>query len=268
VIERSGRDTSPLPHLTKSPDHQMTQFFRGCFVTGTDTGVGKTVVTAALALCLKQQGLRVGVMKPIETGYAPDGSTVADADRLRTTVEAPDPVGIVNPYRFSAPLAPLAAARLAGSPIEMDRIVAAYETLAAGHPVVVVEGIGGIMVPISPQSTVRDLIVRLGLPAVVVGRVTLGGVNHALLVVEALREHEVVTLGVVLNRPVAPPLSSTDSMQEQSTVELIQEFSGVPVIGPLPYEDAFQQAWAVGLVRMAQHPGIRELARLVMGSAS
>src|SRR5207249_2707129 len=82
----------------------------GCFVTGTDTGVGKTLVTAALALCLKQRGLCVGVMKPIETGRAPDGSCVSDAERLRTTVGAPDPVEIVNPYRFSAPLAPLAAA--------------------------------------------------------------------------------------------------------------------------------------------------------------
>jgi len=240
----------------------------GCFVTGTDTGVGKTVVAAALALCLKQRGLSVGVMKPIETGHAPDGSSVSDADRLRATVETPDPVEIVNPYRFSAPLAPLAAARLAGSTIEMDRIVAAYETLASGHPMVVVEGIGGIMVPISPQGTVRDLVVRLGLPAVVVGRVTLGGVNHALLVLEALRERGVVTLGIVLNHPVAPRQSLTDVMQEESTVELMKELSGVPVIGPLPHEDAFDQTWAGGLARMAQHAGIRELARLVMGSAS
>jgi len=248
-----SRPSQPLPR-------------NGCFVTGTDTGVGKTLVTAALALCLKQQGLRVGVMKPIETGQA-NGSGVSDAERLRAAVEASDPVEVITPYRFSAPLAPLAAARLAGSVIEIDRIVAAYETLAAGHPVVVVEGVGGVMVPISPQAAVRDLIVRLGLPAVVVGRATLGGVNHALLAVEALRERGVVTLGIVLNHPVAPPLSSTDAMQEDSTIGLVKELSGVPVIGPLPHEAVLDHAWAVGLARMAQHPGICELARLVMGSA-
>jgi len=250
-----SRPSQPLPHS-------------GCFITGTDTGVGKTLVTAALALCLKQRGLCVGVMKPIETGQAPDGSGVSDADRLGAIVEPPDPVEIVNPYRFSTPLAPLAAARLAGSTIEMDRIVAAYQILAAGHPMVVVEGIGGVMVPISPQVTVRDLIARLGLPAVVVGRATLGGVNHALLAVEALRERGVVTLGIVLNHPVTPPLSSTDVMQEKATVELVKELSGVPVIGPLPHEAAFDQAWEAGLAKIAQHPGIRELAYMVMKSAT
>lgn len=254
----------PSPQLSR-PSQPLLR--SGCFVTGTDTGVGKTLITAALALCLKQRGLRVGVMKPIETGQL-DGSGVSDAERLRAIVEAPDPVEIVTPYRFSAPLAPLAAARLAGSTIDMDRIVAAYETLAAGHPMVVVEGIGGVMVPISPQVTVRDLIARLGLPAVVVGRASLGGVNHALLTVEALRERGVVTLGIVLNHPAAPPRSPMDAMQEESTVELVKELSGVPVIGPLPHEAAFDRAWEAGLAKLAQHPGIRELAYMVMKSAT
>src|SRR5207237_3758247 len=113
---RSRRNTALTHQISRSPNQQILP---GCFVTGTDTGVGKTVVTAALALCLKQQGLRVGVMKPIETGHAPDGSTVSDADRLRATVEAPDPVGIVNTYRFSATLALLAAAQPARSPVCM-----------------------------------------------------------------------------------------------------------------------------------------------------
>ena len=255
----------PSPQLSR-PSQPLPR--SGCFVTGTDTGVGKTLVTVALSLCLKQRGLCVGVMKPIETGQAPDGSGVSDAGRLRATVEAPDPVEVVNPYRFSAPLAPLAAARLAGRTIEIDRIVAAYETLAAGHPMVVVEGIGGVMVPITPQVTVRDLIVRLGLPAVVVGRATVGGVNHALLTVEALRERGVVTLGIVLNHPVAPPRSSTNAMQEDSTVGLVKELSGVPVIGPLPHEASLNQAWEAGLAKIAQHPGIRELAYIVMKSAT
>src|SRR5437899_2328193 len=145
----------------------------GCFVTGTDTGVGKTVVAAALAICLRQRGLNVGVMKPVETGVGERGSTLSDAEYLRAAGGAVDPVDAIGPYRLAAPLAPLAAARQAGTVIEMDRILTAYERLAAGHTLMVVEGIGGVLVPIGHHFNVRDLIARLGLPTVVVGRATL-----------------------------------------------------------------------------------------------
>lgn len=243
---------------------------RGCFVTGTDTGVGKTVVAAALAICLRQRGLNVGVMKPVETGVRERGSTLSDAESLRAAGGAVDPVDAISPYRLAAPLAPLAAARQAGIVIEMDRILAAYEGLAAGHTLMVVEGIGGVMVPIGHYFNVRDLIARLGLPAVVVGRATLGGVNHALLTIEALRQRRIAILGIVLNRTAIPSEPSwkrpdgIDTRQGDSTVELVKELSGVPVLGPLRHEPMLAQARNAGLGKVAAEEAIRTLADLIM----
>ncbi|MGH7167245.1 MAG: dethiobiotin synthase [Nitrospiraceae bacterium] len=246
---------------------------RGCFVTGTDTGVGKTVVAAALTICLRQRGLNVGVMKPVETGVGGRGSALSDAEYLRAAGGAVDPVEAISPYRLAAPLAPLAAARQAGTVIEMDRLLAAYERLAAGHTLMVVEGIGGVMVPIGHHFNVRDLIVRLGLPTVVVGRATLGGVNHALLTVEALRQRRIAILGIVLNHTAIPSEPSgkrphaIDTRQGDSTVELVKELSGVPVLGPLCHEPMLAQARDAGSCKIASEEAIRTLADLIMKDA-
>src|SRR5437899_12390463 len=112
----------------------------GCFVTGTDTGVGKTVVAAALAICLRQRGLNVGVMKPVETGVGERGSTLSDAEYLRAAGGAVDPVDAIGPYRLAAPLAPLAAARQAATVTEMDRVLTADAGLAAGQTLIVGAG--------------------------------------------------------------------------------------------------------------------------------
>jgi dethiobiotin synthetase len=243
---------------------------RGCFVTGTDTGVGKTVVAAALAICLRQRGLNVGVMKPVETGVRERGSTLSDAEYLRAAGRVVDPVDVISPYRLAAPLAPLAAARQAGTVIEMDRILAAYERLAAGHTLMVVEGIGGVLVPIGHHFNVRDLIARLGLPTVVVGRATLGGVNHALLTVEALNQRRIAILGIVLNHAAIPSEPSwkrpdaIDTRQGDSTVELVKELSGVPVLGPLRHEPMLAQARDAGSGKVAAEDAIRTLADLIM----
>jgi dethiobiotin synthetase len=235
----------------------------GCFITGTDTGVGKTIVTAALAACLKQRGIGVGVMKPIETGVPPGGSLLSDAERLRDAAGVDDPVDLLTPYRFSAPLAPLAAARQAGVSIKLDHIVDSFLTLAARHPFMLVEGLGGVLVPIATQADVRDLIIELNLPVLVVGRVSLGGVNHALLTLEALQHKKIPTLGIILNQPAGKPGSSETSAQEASTLALINELSGTLVLGPLPYDERLKKDWTGGLNRMAGDPAIRALGDLL-----
>lgn len=261
---------SAIHYRLSANSYTLPAMTRGCFVTGTDTGVGKTVVTAALALRLKQFGFPVGVMKPIETGCTGSGATASDAERLRTAGGAVDSVDVISPYRFPAPLAPLAAARRAGEVIEIDRIMAAFETLAAGHTLLLVEGIGGVMVPIGKHFNVRDLIAQLGLPTVVVGRATLGGVNHAILTVEALRQRRIAILGIVLNRPATLSESSSDepdaieARQEDSTVQLVRELIGVPVVGPLRHEPLLAQAWEPGLRKLVNEEAIRELADLVI----
>ena len=244
----------------------MNKFPSGCFITGTDTGVGKTVVAAALALCLKRRGIAVGIMKPVETGIAGRGGYPSDGDCLRSAIGVDDPIELVSPYRFPAPLAPLAAARLSGSTIDIERILAAYQQLAARYPYVIVEGVGGVMVPLAPRHLVRDLIVQLHLPAVVVGRATLGGVNHALLTVEGLRQSGITIVGIALNVTGSGHESSEGRMQEDSTVGLVTELSGVPVIGPIRYEALLPGSWEAGLEKVAGDSEITELAERVMGA--
>lgn len=236
--------------------------YHGCFITGTDTGIGKTVVTAALAFCLKQRGLRIAAMKPIETGYSHERKLGSDAERLRAVIAATTSIDLINPYRFSSPLAPLAAARAAGVTIEIDRIAAACQNLAHDCDFVLVEGVGGLMVPLSEKMDIRDLIALLGLPTLVVGRAALGGVNHALLTIEALRQRAIPIVGIVLNQLV----TELNHEQTQSTVDLIRERSGVPVFGPLPYASECRVDWTAGIRKIAIDPAIRSLAEWLLRS--
>ncbi|MBD0305659.1 MAG: dethiobiotin synthase [Nitrospiraceae bacterium] len=232
----------------------------GCFIVGTDTGVGKTVVAAALARCFKQRGIPVGVMKPIETGFPSNLTGDSDAARLREAAVVPEPLEIICPYQFSAPLAPYAAARLVGKPIAADRIAAAFARLSAAYPVLIIEGVGGVLVPITADMTIRDVISAFGLPALVVGRTALGGINHALLTLEALNRRRIEIVGIVLNQPTCRSASTVQQLQEDSTIALIRERSGVRVFGPLPHYPEFQSTWEVGSAKMAAAPAIGELA--------
>jgi dethiobiotin synthetase len=239
-----------------------TSHDKGYFITGTDTAVGKTVVTAALAVCLKVRGLRVAAMKPIETGCSNEKRFDSDAERLRTSVGSVIDMDVISPYRFCSPLAPLSAARAAGVVIEIDRIAAKLHTVAHDQDVVLVEGVGGVMVPLSEKMLVRDLIESLRLPALVVGRAALGGINHALLTIEALRQRAIPVAGVVLNQLVPDPHHE----QTQSTVNVIRERSGVPVFGPILYEPECRLDWMAGVTKLAQDPTIRSLAERLVQS--
>lgn len=249
--------------MTGLPSSSPPRSPRGCFVTGTDTGVGKTVVTAALAVCLRRRGLSVGVMKPVETGCGVGLPGRSDADRLRAGAECDAPMDLLSPYRFAAPLAPLAAARQAGVVVSVDRIVQAYRRLADRYPAILVEGAGGLLVPLTDREDVRDLIERLALPVVLVGRCALGGVNHALLTIEALRARGIPLLALVLNRQAPYQVASDEEVQLASTVELLKERSGVPVIGPLPYLDSLAVMESEGVSDLSRDPGIEALADLL-----
>jgi dethiobiotin synthetase len=237
---------------------------RGIFVAGTDTGVGKTVIAGALAMRLKHLGVNVGVMKPVETGVAADDDPSTDAARLRSAAGVADSLERVSPYRLSAALAPLGAARVASVTIESERILEAYRYLAAQHRCVVVEGVGGVMVPITAQWHVCELIAQLHLPVLIVGRAALGGVNHALLTLQALRAREIPILAIALN--VADPAQQTGTRgeQERSTLGLLRELSGVPVISPVPYEPMLDESWESGVAKVANGSAIGELAERIM----
>ncbi len=178
---------------------------RGVFVTGTDTGVGKTRVAGGLVRRLRAAGVGAVPTKPVQTGAVRDAR-----GRLRAgdVEEALAIAGLSLPeperdelatYRFEPACSPHLAARLAGQPIELARITAATARLADRYGAVVVEGAGGVLVPLGPATTMLDLAAALGLPAVVVARAGLGTLNHVLLTVDALRRRDVCVAGVVLN---------------------------------------------------------------------
>jgi dethiobiotin synthetase len=201
---------------------------RGLFVTATDTGVGKTEVACALVSGARAAGLDVGAMKPAQSGLAP--GEASDAERLREAAGGGDPLELVCPYQFEPPLAPGVAARLAGVEISLPRLVEAARTLASRHAALVVEGAGGLLVPLTPSQTYADLAVALGLPVLVVARAGLGTVNHAALTIEALRARGLALAGVVLNR-TGP---GDDASVPHNAAE-IERMTGVRVLATLPY---------------------------------
>lgn len=234
----------------------------GIFVTGTDTGVGKTVVSAALSIALSRLGFRVGVMKPIETGVLPARPSQSDAARLRQAAGCQAPLDAISPYRFPLPVAPITAAKQAGRTISLTLLDRRYRQLAQQHDWMVVEGVGGVLVPIKANMDVTDLISRFNLPAVIVGRSGLGGINHARLTIEALRQREIPIIALVLNRP-RPARLPIERAQEHSTVEVLGRLASVPVLGPLPHQPTLRRDFQRAASRLAQSPAMTHLALMI-----
>jgi dethiobiotin synthetase len=205
---------------------------RGVFVTGTDTGVGKTVVTAALCLALRRRGLDAGVVKPVQSGNRaadPDG----DAMLLKRWVGLSEEPEEIAPYSFAQPLAPLVAARLEGRPLDLEEVGARMRALARRHELCLVEGAGGLVVPMGPGWTVADLAAALALPLLVVARAGLGTVNHTLLTVREARRYGLEVVGVVMNE--SAPIAPEDDPSLATNAELIESLGGVPVLARVPW---------------------------------
>lgn len=212
---------------------------RGVLITGTDTGVGKTIVTAVIVTALTANGINTGVMKPITTGTSPGADELSDPDWLASVTGVGDPPDLIAPYRLRTAAAPLIAAAREGLAIEPARIIGAFQALLARHDCVVVEGIGGVMVPVTPDLFVADLARQMGLPVLIVACAGLGSINHTLMTLECLRNRGVPILGLIFNHP-SPPPSGTD---ESDTVRTILRFSGLPSFGELPYCAGLPATW-------------------------
>jgi dethiobiotin synthetase len=238
---------------------------RGVFITATDTGVGKTLVTSALVAHLRQRGIDVGVMKPIETGVSRSPNAQSDGAQLRRAAENSDPMAEICPYVFRLPVAPLSAARAEGTTVQVSTIMRGFRALCQKHALMVVEGVGGLYVPIAQSFNMIDLIYRMNVSAIVVGYSGLGGINHALLTLRALHRRKIHILALVLNQP-RPLRTKTARVQEQSTVSLLRRLVEVPVVGPLPYSPLVERNWNKGLVRLAETAPITKLAKLVLAS--
>ena len=204
------------------------QSLRGCFVTGTDTGVGKTVVAAAIVARLRQLGADVVPLKPLITGLdePSDPGWPRDHELLASMAgRQPSDVILVG---YGPPVSPHLAAELAGEPAasaaSLSSGVRAAVQRAGAHAVAVVEGVGGLLVPLGPESDVRALAVELGLPLVVVARPGLGTINHTLLTLEAARSAHLAVAGVVLT-----PWPARPSVIERSNLETIARLGAVEV---------------------------------------
>ncbi|HEX8749569.1 MAG TPA: dethiobiotin synthase [Nitrospira sp.] len=238
----------------------------GVFVTGTDTGVGKTLASAALAMALRRLGRMVGVMKPIETGVSQTKVSQSDAARLRAVLENEETLGAICPYQFELPVSPLAAALAERRIIDPAVIRQVYRLLSSRYEYMIVEGIGGVHVPITAKANVMDVIAGLKLPVVVVGRAGLGGINHAVLTLDALRRRKIPIVGLVLNC-THPTRSVLTRLQVKTTVEALRKQAGVPVLGPLPYVPGLPRGFRQVAVRLARTAAITHLAKLVVSSA-
>lgn len=186
---------------------------RGLFVTGTDTGAGKTVVAGSIAAALRTRGERVAVVKPVVTGLDdPEPGRPADHELLAAAAGV-DPSSVTS-LTFGPPLSPHLAAELAGTAIEPAALVAAARDAAAGADVLVAEGVGGLLVPLTPGYLVRDYALDLGLGIVIAARPGLGTINHTLLTIEAARGAGLAILGVVLTPWPAEPARGETSNRE------------------------------------------------------
>ncbi len=202
---------------------------RGLLVTGTDTGVGKTVITAGLARVLTDRDEKIGVMKPVETGCPEDGWP-ADAGFLARAARVDDPMDLVVPCRFREPLAPLVAARREGRVVDVEKIREAFGKLTVKYDRLLVEGAGGLSVPLTEDVDTAELAALLGLKVLVVARPGLGTLNHTRLTVHYARAHGLQVIGVVISG--FDP--HTKDVAERTNPEVIESRCAVPVLGLVP----------------------------------
>ncbi len=200
---------------------------RGYFVTGTDTGVGKTVASCALVRALGDRGVDVGVMKPIETGVESAGPL--DAIALREAAGSRDPLDVICPQRFSLPAAPSVAAQAEGRTVDLSSIRRAFDRILANHESVVVEGAGGLLVPTTSLCDMADLATDLDLPLILVARTALGTINHTLLSVREIERRGLELAGVVLSNANGP-LSGPD----RANLRHLEAALGPRLLGEIP----------------------------------
>jgi len=200
---------------------------RGLFVTGTDTGVGKTLVAAGLLRLARRQGLVPIPFKPVETGCDPEP---ADARRLWRAARPPIPPDDVYLHAFPLPAAPALAAAAAGQRLDLGVMVERAQALAGRGDFLVVEGAGGLLVPYADGQTTADLAARLGLPLLVVGRMALGTINHVALTLAEAARRSLPVAGCILSR-TEPEIGA----HENGNVELIAALTGCRPLGVVPY---------------------------------
>jgi dethiobiotin synthetase len=208
---------------------------KGLFITGTDTGVGKTLIAGAIAKIISQSGKQVGVFKPVATGCRKTkaGLVSEDAEFLKNCTNAELGLDVINPVKFEIPAAPPACEKAENKKVSIKKIAAAYEQICQKSDFVIVEGIGGIKVPITAQIDVLKLAKAFKLPVVFVARPNLGTINHTLLTIDAIRRAGLSLAGVVINGYD----EKTKDFAEQTNARIIEKLGKVKILAVVPFDD-------------------------------
>lgn len=192
---------------------------KGVFITGTDTGVGKTYFTALLTRRLRAEGIPAIALKPVASGDRSDATQLAEA------MNGALPMAKINPIHFSTPLAPYAAGMLENRPLPWDLLRSHWKEITSSQTgPILVEGVGGWRVPMDSTHTVREWAQELGLPVLVICRASLGTLNHTLLTVDSIRQAGLPIPGIVMNFH-----SSLSDDAARTNPGILQEWSGLPV---------------------------------------
>ena len=218
----------------------------GLFITGTDTGVGKTMIAGGIADWFRRRGAGVGVCKPVATGCASrrEGLVSEDAELLAYWADTRFPLEMVCPCRYAEPLAPAVAAARADVPLDWSAIERSLSEMSRSSDVMIVEGVGGILVPMDERYGVLDMAGWLRLPALVVARPGLGTINHTLLTIAALLSRNVPIAGVVINR--YPGENAT--IAEEINPDEIRRIGRVPILSIVPDEPFHPPTLPAGVV--------------------
>jgi dethiobiotin synthetase len=205
----------------------------GVFITGTDTDIGKTVITTGLISALRARGYDIGGMKPVQSGaIKQDGQLLApDIEFLLNYTDLADAYDLLNPIRLEPALAPSVAAKLAEKEVDINQIMTAYQNLQTNYQGLIVEGAGGLMVPLTDDFLIPDLVKSLDLPVIVVARPDLGTINHTVLTVKAAQNLGLEVLGVIINGYQA----AEAGVAEKTNPDLIAQLAEVPILGVVPY---------------------------------
>jgi dethiobiotin synthetase len=212
--------------------------YKGFFITGTDTGVGKTIITGALILSLRLLGIRACGMKPVETGCLREGDLLMPSDGMfiKTTAHMDESVHLISPCCFEKPLSPLTASQLEGTILDLAKIKKAFAQLKDNYDAVIVEGVGGLLVPLKQDYSVLDLAKEFGLPLIVVSRPGLGTLNYTMLTVNYAIREGLTVAGIIINYHCPPE----DTLAEETNPEILKQISPAPVIGVFPYLQDFE----------------------------
>lgn len=205
----------------------------GLFFTGTDTGVGKTFVTAAVARILRQRGHGVVVCKPVATGavWKNNHWVSDDTVALAQAAGVAGDLSQITTWTFPDPVAPPVAARRAAVELTLDQIIRAVQQRRQPQNVMLIEGVGGLLCPLTDKETVADLVTALELPLVIIARRSLGTLNHTLLTLEVARTRRLRVAGVVINETQPPR-----SLAEETNVVELQRRMQVPLLATVPFQ--------------------------------